>query len=132
MGKTVTVTCDGCGRDLTTRTNCVDYRLVLAAEGKPGHGDGFYTAAMIYPPVDRAYYFCALKCLDHWRSREHHKADLWKTWHEKWKDEHGTRDEEGRIWSYPCTPEDLRVKLNAQFEAAALVAFPMTAPRSTT
>lgn len=33
------ITCDGCGADLTTRSNSVDYRLVLYSEEKPGYGD---------------------------------------------------------------------------------------------
>lgn len=33
------ITCDGCGSDLTTRSNSVDYRLVLYSEEKPGYGD---------------------------------------------------------------------------------------------
>jgi hypothetical protein len=64
------VTCDGCGHDLSVRTNSVDYRLVLQSESKPGSGDGFYTDMVIYPSVDRAYHFCALECLDRWRDRE--------------------------------------------------------------
>ena len=55
MGLLTKVTCDGCGRDLTTRTNSVDYRLVLGSESKPGRGSGVYTDKMIYPPVDRDY-----------------------------------------------------------------------------
>lgn len=63
-----TVLCDGCGRDLTTRTNMIDYRLVLAAEEKPGGGSGIYTAMMICPPIDRPHHFCGLGCLDDWRA----------------------------------------------------------------
>lgn len=62
------VTCDGCGADLTVRTNSVDYRLVLAAESKPGYGSGVYTDVMIYPPIDRPHHFCRLECLDKWRN----------------------------------------------------------------
>lgn len=121
--KIVKVTCDGCDKDLTTRSNSVDYRLVLAAESKPGHGEGFYTAMMIYPPVDREYYFCGLQCLDHWRDREHHNNQLWEVWWRKWKEEHGTKHESG--YSYPSPPEEMRIACEAEFEAAALAAFPM-------
>jgi|SRR5580692_429533 hypothetical protein len=127
MGKIVKVTCDGCGHDLTTRSNSVDYRLVLAAESKPGCGAGAYTDMMIYPPVDRTYYFCGLECLDHWRGRSNHRSALWRQQHEKWIDERGTRKGvNGALYtSYPEMPEEMRERLNAEFEAAALVAFPM-------
>jgi hypothetical protein len=71
MVKTVKVTCDGCGADLTTRSNSVDYRLVLFAENKPGNGSGVYTDMGIGPPVDRTYYFCRLDCMDRWRGETH-------------------------------------------------------------
>lgn len=127
MGKTVQVTCDGCGLDITRRSNCVDYRLVLSSESKPGHGAGFYTAAMIYPPVDRTHYFCGLGCLDHWRAREHHKGQLWKEWWKSWKDERGTKHPDGRIYSFPEPPEETTAACKVEFETAALAAFPMKA-----
>ena len=126
MGKTVKVTCDGCGHDLTTRSNSVDYRLLLAAESKPGYGTGFYTDMMIYPPVDRTYYFCGLQCLDHWRNRKHHEIALWKVWWDKWKDVNGTKREDGRISSYREPPREMMEARKAEFEAAALAAFPMS------
>lgn len=126
--RTEKVICDGCGADLTTRSNSVDYRLVLASEGKPGYGPGAYTDMMIYPAIDRAHHFCDLRCLDHWRSREHHESALWREWHDRWKEEHGTKDATGRIRSYPSTPEDVRKTRAAEFEAAALAAFPMSRP----
>lgn len=127
MGKTVKVTCDGCGGDLTTRSNSVDYRLVLGSESKPGYGASAYTDMMIYPPVDRTYYFCELGCLDQWRARENHKSALWHQENEKWIDERGTRKgiNGATYTSYPSRPEELREKLNMQFQADALVAFPM-------
>lgn len=125
MGKTVKVTCDGCGRDLTTRTNIVDYRLVLASESKPSHGPGAYTDMALYPPVDRDYYFCDLECLDHWRDREHHQSALWKEWMDKWIGEKGTKREDGRVLSYPSPPQEMQETLETEFAAAALTAFPM-------
>jgi hypothetical protein len=124
MGKIVKVTCDGCGRDLTTRTNCVDYRLVLASEDKPGHGAGVYTAMMIYPPVERSYYFCGLGCLDRWRDRERHESNLWREWLEGWKKEHGTWEGD-KCHSWTEAPEEVRKACGAEFHAAALAAFPM-------
>lgn len=70
--KSEKVTCDGCGADLTTRANSVDYRLILASESKPGYGPGAYTDMMIYPAIERAHHFCGLSCLDRWRDRERH------------------------------------------------------------
>ena len=132
MGKLVKITCDGCGRDLTTRSNSVDYRLVLGAESKPGYGDGAYTAMMIYPPVDRTYYFCDLQCLDCWRGRENHKNELRKAWWDKWKNENGTKHEEafgGCVFSYPEPSLETRVACEEEFETAALAAFPMKSDR---
>jgi hypothetical protein len=74
MGKIVKVTCDGCGADITTRSNSVDYRLVLKSESKPGYGSGSYTDMLIDPPVDRDYYFCGLRCLDLWRDSKTSKG----------------------------------------------------------
>jgi hypothetical protein len=128
MGKITRVTCDGCGVDLTTRTNSVDYRLVLTSESKPGSGPGFYTSVMIYPPVDRTYYFCDLGCLDHWRAHENIKNGLWKAFYDGWRNKYGT---EYKSWagnetcSYPETPEWLRDQANLMFEAAADEAFPL-------
>lgn len=127
--RTEQITCDGCGHDLTTRSNSVDYRLVLAAESKPGYGSGFYTGMMIYPPVDRAHHFCALSCLDHWRSRENCEADLWRGWWDKWKAEKGNVSPDGRCTSYPTPPEDERLAAGETFKSMALAEFPMERPK---
>src|SRR5688500_12856702 len=107
MGKVVKVTCDGCGKDLTTRTNSVDYRLVLGSESKPGYGEGAYTDMAIYPPTDRTYYFCDLRCLDHWLDRKHHEEALWKEWWDNWKEQNGKKDQLGRL-SYPSAPREIK------------------------
>lgn len=125
-----TVTCDGCGSDLTTRTNSVDYRLVLAPESKPGHGDGFYTAMMIYPPLERTHHFCRLDCLDLWRDRQRYLGSLWNEWWEKWREEKGVAimglDEERCGTAFEEEPsEELRTSLRKEYEAAALAKFPM-------
>jgi hypothetical protein len=130
MGKIVKVTCDGCGHDLTTRSNSVDYRLVLCTESKPGYGAGAYTDMVIYPPVDRSYYFCGLGCLDHWRARENHQSGLWKAWSDDWKEKNYTsRRDDGRVLSYSSAPQELRDARKAEFEAAALAAFPLERPK---
>jgi hypothetical protein len=123
MAKTTKVECDGCGHDLTTRSNCVDYRLVLCAESKPGRGSGFYTSMMIYPPVERDYYFCDLGCLDQWRSHQNHKNALWQKFMNKWKEEKGERC--GNGISYPDLPPESRAACKAEFEAAAHAVFPL-------
>lgn len=122
------VTCDGCGADLTTRSNSVDYRLVLSSETKPVYGAGCYTDMMIYPPVERTYHFCLLGCLDHWRDRERFEGKLWKEWNDRWKAERGTRVEGlggGSVVSYPAPPQQLLDECKVKFEAAALEAFPL-------
>lgn len=121
------ITCDGCGADLTTRTNSVDYRLVLFAESKPGYGSGVYTDMLIAPPVDRPCHFCRLECLDHWRGRENYRAGLLREWGERWKREHGT-EYGGNFRSYPCPPDQIRKARDMEIDAAALEAFPMTRP----
>lgn len=132
--KNVQVTCDGCGADLTTRTNIEDYRLVLTSESKPGYGSGAYTAMGIYPAVDRAHHFCDLACLDHWSGRRLHRSALWREWNERWRQEKGTKrpnmlGSEGFTWSYPVPPDDVRAARDAEFDAAALAAFPMQKPK---
>ncbi len=128
MGKLVTVTCDGCGADLTTRSNSVDYRLVLSSESKPGYGGGAYTDMMIYPPVDRDYYFCRLGCLDHWRAREKHREAAQKERFDEWSAKNGTKLGEG--WtSYPNLPQEEIKRWHTEAEASALAAFPMDRPK---
>lgn len=129
--RTVQITCDGCGNDLTTRTNSVDYRLVLASESKPGYGSGAYTDMMICPPVERTHHFCGLDCLDHWRARENFKAALWRANHARWRREKGREYAPGH-WSYPSMSRDEREEVDAKFTAAALAAFPIMRPRQTT
>jgi hypothetical protein len=118
------ITCDGCGADLTTCSNSVDYRLVLYSEEKPGYGDGFYTCMMIYPPVDRQYHFCGLHCLDRWRDRERLFAKLRKERSDQWAEERGTKID-GRIISYPRPPTEVLKEWESECRAAADQAFPL-------
>lgn len=122
------VTCDGCATDLTTRTNSVDYRLVLESESKPGYGAGCYTDMMIYPPIDRTHHFCGLCCLDLWRDRQRHMDKLHKAALATWTAEHGTRSAFGYL-SYPAPPPELIEAQRAEFLADALMAFPIARPR---
>jgi hypothetical protein len=64
--RTTTVTCDRCGKDLSTTTNCEDYRILLCAEPIPPSSDGALTAMHIEPPFSRPIHFCGRRCLDEW------------------------------------------------------------------
>jgi hypothetical protein len=121
------ITCDGCGADLTSTGNCVDYRLALRNESMPTRG-GFVTAMGKYPAMDNNAHFCGLACLDLWTDRRRHYDALMSKWWEAWKDEHGTKSADGRITSYPGSPPADRDERIAEFEAAALAAFPMENP----
>lgn len=119
------IACDECEADLTYTSNCEGYYLVLGSASKAHYpGGGVVTMMGAYPPVKRTHHFCGLLCMDQWRDRQRHQDGLWRAWNEKWKEQHGTRDETGRVRSYPCAPDDVRKVNEAEFEAAALVAFP--------
>jgi hypothetical protein len=70
LPKITKIICDNCEDDLTTTGNSIDYRLALICETKQGYGRGPYTDLIIYPPIDRNYYFCDLACLDQWREKK--------------------------------------------------------------
>lgn len=132
MSATHNVKCDGCGADITYTGNSVDYRIVLANEGVPIR-PGIYavTDMGIYPSLDHSHHFCGLGCLDHWSDRRRYRDSLRQEHHEKWKQEHGTKHDNGlgmTMQSWPAEPEDVRVKLEAEFAVAALAAFPMESP----
>ena len=101
MGKTVRITCDGCGGDITTGTYSVDYRL------------------------DVAHYFCGSGCLDLWRDRARHRDMLFRERLSAWVDEFGARYDDGHVHSYPEPPRETYDTWRSESEAAALVAFPM-------
>lgn len=118
-----TVTCDGCGADLTVTSNMVDYRLLLASENKPGYGGGAYTAMGKYPAIGRDHHFCNLECMDHWRSREKRYASLFESKLDGWIGEKGTRTE--RSSSFPEPPPEIRKAWKDECRAAADAEFPM-------
>src|SRR5574338_442812 len=100
--KTVEIKCDACGHDLTYTGNSVDYRLVLASEGKPIRpGIGVVTDMGIYPPVDRTHHFCRLDCLDKWRDEERAKDARRKRWY----DENAIKNGRWTRWEKSC-PDD--------------------------
>jgi hypothetical protein len=65
MTMNVQVSCDGCGKDLTTTSNAVDYRLALSSESIPFSGQ-VATTMMVYVPVHRTRHFCGVGCLKKW------------------------------------------------------------------
>lgn len=129
MTRTTEIICDGCGADLTYTGNCEDYYLVVKSASKLSRG-GFVTEMAKYPPIKREHDFCDLVCLDHWRARRHHFEALSRDWWNSWKAEHGTKDANGRIFSYPEAPRQLVAERNEEFEATALAAYPMARPRT--
>ena len=118
MGKTVQLTCDGCGADIAYTGNSVDYRLALVVQSMPSRG-GFVTDMMIYPPLKHDCYFCGLNCMDQWTDRRRHHAALWK---KNW-DERTTKGEGMSVVA--GLSEEARERLDEEFSAAALAAFPL-------
>lgn len=80
------VTCDACEADLTTTTNCVDYRLELSNVPIRPH-DGAVTLANVYPHIEKNAAFCGLGCLSNWLKKQ--RAGWIATRHFKPRD--GTR-----------------------------------------
>jgi hypothetical protein len=62
------ITCDGCGQDLTTTSNSVDYRLALRNEVIPNRGRAV-TDIHISPSLEKDAHFCDLICLRRWLER---------------------------------------------------------------
>lgn len=62
------VTCDGCGADISSTGNSIDYRLLLTAEELPPAGMSV-TDMMIYPPIKQDAHFCGLGCLAVWLTK---------------------------------------------------------------
>ena len=60
--KEVKITCDNCGKDITTTGAMPTYRLHLSAEPLPHTGNAVF-AVMVYPPIENDKYFCDVKCL---------------------------------------------------------------------
>ena len=70
MPKETKITCDLCLRDLTTTGASPDYRLKLNAEKLPHDfgeaGGGIVYSVLVYPPISKDAYFCAIPCLRQW------------------------------------------------------------------
>lgn len=65
MGKTTEIRCDGCDADITTTSNCEDYRLALINESIPAR-EGPVTLMGKRPLLDGNCYFCSLPCFFQW------------------------------------------------------------------
>jgi hypothetical protein len=65
MGEKAKITCDGCGKDITTTTQMPAFRLHLSAECLPNTSRMIY-AVLVYPPIESDCYFCDIECLQHW------------------------------------------------------------------
>ena len=59
------ITCDQCGKDLTSTGNCEDWRLALINQPIP-HKGPTATSMAIPPILDGAKHFCGLGCLASW------------------------------------------------------------------
>lgn len=63
--KTTTVKCDWCAQDITSTSNCEDYRLALVVESKHRES-GIVTDMEIDPPINKNAHFCDVPCLKKW------------------------------------------------------------------
>ena len=65
MASHFSITCDGCGADLTTTGNSEDWRLALLNQFIPSRG-GIVTDMAISPILKSDAYFCSVKCFLGW------------------------------------------------------------------
>lgn len=63
--KDLKITCDQCGRDLTTTGNCEDFRIAVVNERITVTG-GAVTSMSIEPHLQHDYHFCGCVCLRNW------------------------------------------------------------------
>lgn len=121
--KTERITCDGCGDELTVETKASNTRLVLQAEHRAEDADlpGDPLIRWAFPlPLTEGRHFCDLDCLVHWCGRERHYLGAWREYLVRWDAEHPNSK------FYPTGPSfEERQRRHAEFEAAALAAFPM-------
>jgi hypothetical protein len=124
MSMRVSVTCDGCGRDITYTGNSVDYRLVLACEDKPlAPGLTCVTDMGIARPIDRTHRFCRLSCLYTWTNRNNAFDGMVRAFREQWNS--ANSENLGGTRAYRTIPRDLLDEKKAEFTAEALRLFPM-------
>ena len=63
MTMQVKVTCDKCGKDITTTGNCENWRLAVINEPIPSRG-GVVTLMHAEPVLETNLYFCSWNCID--------------------------------------------------------------------
>jgi len=61
--KTVKITCDSCGADLTDTGAMPAYRIRVTAEPLR-HTSVMTYDVLVYSPLDHDMYFCGLVCMD--------------------------------------------------------------------
>lgn len=84
MSESTTITCDGCGEDITYTGNSVDWRLALVNEPIPLRGS-IATDMMIFPRIEHDVHFCGLPCLQEWLWRQaFHRESAWN--YHRWKE----------------------------------------------
>lgn len=67
--KTLTVTCDGCEKEIKGRPGYRDDHLVLSSAGSPTERSNFSYSVVQHPKVDREYHFHDFVCLIDWHTR---------------------------------------------------------------
>ena len=68
MGRTLAITCDACGADLTSAGPMPAYRLSLCCE-QLTHKEAVIFLVHVIPPLDREHNFCGIGCLEKWLER---------------------------------------------------------------
>lgn len=64
--KEIKVTCDYCNQNLTSTSNCIDWRIKISNDQIPCCGE-FVTSMMIYEPIDGGdKHFCGIGCMKKW------------------------------------------------------------------
>ena len=67
--RAVQITCDACGKDITSTEEKPRFRLLLLAERLP-HTSNIISGILVRPPIDNDRYFCGLDCLRNWIATE--------------------------------------------------------------
>ncbi len=79
MGKTTTILCDQCEKDITCTGNTYQYRIVLGDESMPRcPGDGCVTLMHLPPYFKQTRYFCGAECFWDWCRERLRKQSEWK------------------------------------------------------
>lgn len=66
MTKLTIITCDSCSKDLTTTSNCEDFRIAVVPERVPSAGGVVTLMAIEAPLKGKTHHFCGPACLYRW------------------------------------------------------------------